>query len=279
MKSLISFGPSVLLLAFALIVPRAARAQDSGDGSLPQLPAEKADANSSPARGTVKTDTPVVAAGTVRTNHVDTVVVAEPGSTVTVHGADSKRPQREYAPDPARKAAIIAAPIVFGVGAATAGIAYLVTKGQQSCSFSSSGNGYEDTCTTNDATPSLVLYDVIVGAVPSTPRWVVGDVTGALIYTGIRGASLATASLVSWGNGSQSWIGPFTFAFLIPVTLGIVDLATTPHREDLQPPPTQPAPDQAALGFRPRITGLTPIATTDAEHRVNGGILSLGATF
>src|SRR5579872_5669536 len=138
-------------------------------------------------------DTPVVNAGVVRTNHVDTVVVAEPGSHVTVHGDEG---HREYASDPARKAAIIAAPIFFCVGGAATGLAYLAAKADTSCTSNSLAGA---SCQTS-ATPTLILYDTIVAAVPSAPRWVVGDFTGALIYTGLRSASVVVASVVNWGN-------------------------------------------------------------------------------
>jgi hypothetical protein len=268
------FSLPALVLGLACFVPRAAWAQDPSAEPLPQLPAKEP---APPARAATTSDTPVVSAGVVRTNRVDTVVVAEPGSNVSVHGGSTKH-DREYEPDPGRKAAIIASPIVLGVGAAVSGIAYLSSRGSQTCTSTYTGNGYVYNCTHNNAVPPLVLYDVIVGAVPSTPRWVVGDVGGALIYTGIRGASLLVASVVDWGTDNNNWIGPFTLGFLIPMTLAVVDLATTPHREDLQPPAPKPSTEESGA-IHPRITGIAPIAVTDSEHRVNGGVLSLSATF
>jgi hypothetical protein len=284
MKPSLSFWPAVAVFALGGLAPRWAHAQDAAAAPLPTLPAPDDDAASAPpVRATTKTDTPIVSAGTVHTNHVDTVVVAEPGSNVTVHGSGdggSSDGHREYAPDPGRKAAIIASPIVFGVGGAVAGITYLTARAQTNCTTSGVGYGttYSSTttCTHGDTVPPLVLYDVIVGAVPSTPRWVVGDVGGALLYTGLRGGSLLVASVVDWGNGQNNWIGPFTLGFLLPITLGIVDLATSPHREDLQP---TPKPQQDARLLHPRITALSPVALTDAEHRVNGAVLDLSATF
>ncbi len=39
---------------------------------------------------------------------------------------------------------------------------------------------------------------------------------------------------MNWGdNGDTKWQGPFLLGFAAPLTLGIIDLATTPHREDL----------------------------------------------
>jgi hypothetical protein len=284
MKPSLSFWSGALAFAMAGLVPGWAHAQDPASAPLPTLPAPDDGAAPAPSRATTKTDTPIVTAGTVHTNRVDTVVVAEPGSSVTVLGvgsgsSDGNGEHREYAPDPGRKAAIIASPIVFGVGGAVAGIAYLTARGQTTCT-PTYGAGYTvtgSTCTHGDVVPPLVLYDVVVGAVPSTPRWVVGDIGGALLYTGLRGGSLLVASVIDWGNGSNNWVGPFTLGFLLPVTLGIVDLATTPHREDLEP--AHKSPNEQARLLRPRITGISPVALTDSERRVNGAVLDLSASF
>jgi hypothetical protein len=259
------------VLAFAGSTP--AFADDSSDdGALPPLPKPAVEDAPAPADTPAKDDIRVVHAKTVKANHVDTVVVAEEGSTVTVH----PRSHREYAPDPGRKAAII------GVGAAVAGLAYLSEHGQTTCTggFSSNQTVVTNTCTTNDASAALWTYNVIVAAVPSTPRWVVGDVMGALIYTGLRTASVVTASTIQWGNDASSWVGPFMLGFLAPVTLGIVDLATTPHREDLRPHDGQhddPADAKAQTGFH--VSSIAPTTLMDPEHRVNGAMLTLGATF
>jgi hypothetical protein len=223
---------------------------------------------STPAAGPVAPDRSTAAAGVVNTNHVDTVVVAESGSQVTVNG-NGKGADR-YAPDPARKAAIIASPIFFGVAGAVFGIAYLSQHATQTCTYNGNGGA---SCTQNNGTPSLVAYDLTVAIVPSVPRWAVGDVNGALIFTGLRGASVLVASVVSWGNDGSSWMGPFTLGFLAPVTLAIVDLATTPHREDLR------APREAAVAPRFRVTSIAPTALTDPAHHLRGAALGLSATF
>jgi len=269
----------VAAAAMAVISPGIALAQDPPSDPLPQLPS--ANSGAAPAPGSTTSDIPVVSAGVVNTHKVDTVVVAEPGSNVTVHGQKARPAHPEYAPDPARRAAMIASPIVLGVGGAAAGIAYISARNSQHCTFStvSTANGFTEAenCAHDNAVPSLVLYDVIVGAVPSAPRWVVGDVGGALLYTGLRGGSLLVASVIDWGSDSSSWIGPFTLGFLVPMTLAIVDMATTPHREDLQPQQKSPADQAKAL--RPRITGLSPAPVSDAQHRLQGAVLGLTATF
>ncbi len=66
----------------------------------------------------------------VTVNHADNVIVAESGSQVTVHPKEGD----DFAPDPARKAALIASSIFFGLGISVTGIGYLVAKGEQNCS-------------------------------------------------------------------------------------------------------------------------------------------------
>ena len=68
---------------------------------------------------------------------------------------------------------------------------------------------------------------------PSIPRFVVGDVGMGLLWTGLRGGSFALGTAINWG--SDGAFMPVTFAFIAPLTLGIIDLATTPHRENLRP--------------------------------------------
>jgi hypothetical protein len=212
----------------------------------------------------------------VAVNHADNVIVAESGSQVTVHPKDD---DDEFAPDPARKAALIASSIFFGLGISVTGIGYLVAKAEQNCSNTSdASNGTQITssCTSGNGVPELVIYDTIMTGAPSTARWVVGDVNGALIFSALRGASVITASVVSWGSDNSSWLGPFFLGFLAPVTLAIVDMATTPHREQLAPHDPAARP-QASRGFM--ITGLSPAPTTDAQNRFTGATLHLSAQF
>jgi hypothetical protein len=69
---------------------------------------------------------------------------------------------------------------------------------------------------------------------PSIPRFVVGDWGMGLLWTGLRGGSFALGSAINWGPDANA-IMPLTFSFIAPLTLGIIDLATTPHRENLRP--------------------------------------------
>jgi hypothetical protein len=271
---------SVTVLALACSTP--AFADDSADpGALPALPKPASEDAPEPSDAPAKDDIPVVQARVVKTNRVDTVVVAEEGSHVTV----VPRSHREYARDPGRKAAIIAAPIVFGVGGAVAGLAYLAARANPTtnCSpgWDTSTQQQTTICTTDNTNGNMALwtYNIIVAGVPSAPRWVVGDVMGAVVYTGLRTASVVAASTIQWGSDTSSWIGPFMLGFLAPITLGIVDLATTPHREDLRPKdPQHDDPEaKAQTGFH--ISSIAPMTLTDPEHRVNGAMLTVGASF
>lgn len=181
-------------------------------------------------------------------------------------------PKPRYAPDGGRKAAIITAPIVYGIGAFVSGVSYLSRKG--SCSWSGSR------C---DATPSLVAYGVISSAVPSLPRLVVGDLPRALGYSAARAASITTAALVDWGKGEDSWMGPFLLGFAAPVALAVVDMATTPHREDLEDAPAdvverqrEQAKARARLAQNARITTVAPVAMGEKS---SGGGVAIAGTF
>jgi hypothetical protein len=189
-----------------------------------------------------------------------------------------------YASDPDRKAAQIGASIGFGVGGGIAGIMYLVQWGEERdrCNnyryvrYSDGTTQMEKDdsgCEKGAARMSLIAYGTIVTFLPSLPRFVVGDTTRGLIYTGLRGASFATAALVNWGDdGDTRWQGPFLLGFVAPITLGIIDLATTPHREDL-------AEKEKAAMRKPGINGIMPVAMTEKNGKTHGAMVSLEGRF
>ena len=221
-----------------------------------------------------------VQAGVVNTNHVDTVLVAQPGSKVDFHQDSSSSDDGDhprYARDNGRTAALLASSIVWGIGGSVSGLAYVIEHNTQSCSYNSNSSygGGSQGCTRNQGTASLVMYDSIMTFVPSIPRWVVGDTSGALLYTAVRGASVLIGTLPDYAGAQDAWIGPFALGFLVPFTLGMVDLATTPQREDLRPRADHPS--SAANG--PHLLGITPVALTDASHRTSGAALQLAASF
>jgi hypothetical protein len=181
-------------------------------------------------------------------------------------------PASRYQRDPERTGALIVSSIGFGLGAFISGITYLVEYSKSCSNFYDSGTGTTvGTQCSNDTSKrnSLIAYGAIVSVTPSIPRFVVGDTTGGLVYSIARAASVTTAAFVHWGSdGDTNWQGPFLLGFAAPITLGIIDLATTPHREDLEP-------EKDTGG----IKGLGPVAVTDPHGNVHGAILSLDGTF
>jgi hypothetical protein len=194
----------------------------------------------------------------------------QPYQPYSARSAYEQRPR--YARDPERTGALIASSVVWGVGTFVTGIAYLVEKASsETCSgvYDASGVYTGSNCSRKSATGALVTYGAIVSITPSVPRFVVGDYSKALIYTGLRGASVLVASVVDWGhNDTTSWEMPFLLGFAAPVALGIVDLVTTPHVEDL---------DEKVSQYR-GITGIAPVALAD-KRGTHGAMLSMEGRF
>ena len=139
------------------------------------------------------------------------------------------RMKPRYEPDPGRKAALIASSLVFSLGTVASGTTYLLNvaeRGVGDCSLLES-------CGNRQAAPALYAMGAIMTFTPSIPRFVVGDVGMGLLWTGLRGGSFALGTAINWGPDGAFM--PITFAFIAPLTLGIIDLATTPHREQLRP--------------------------------------------
>lgn len=167
-----------------------------------------------------------------------------------------------YAPDPGRKAALIASSLVFGLGTLASGSTYAVKiadRGIGDCSLLES-------CGNRDAAPALYAMGAIMTFTPSIPRFVVGDVGMGLLWTGLRGGSFALGTAINWG--SDGAFMPITFAFIAPLTLGIIDLATTPHRENLRPKRVQ----VETASFH--LDGLGP---TTMQDRAGNTVPALGA--
>jgi hypothetical protein len=247
-----------------------------------------------PGSGGVTVVVPAAGGGTVTAAGCSSVVVNGAPTMVTSTGAPCPLPAYQpytpppapyydarprYARDPDRTGALIGASIGFGVGASVAGMVYLIQRSEESsrCSYgsyaepapsgSTSGGYVPDTtaCSGGGSRASLLTYGAIVTFVPSLPRFVVGDNTKGLVYTGLRGVSFAAAALVDWGGDSDTrWQGPFLLGFVAPITLGIVDLASTPHREDLEKKLATPG-----------VTSLAPVALSDRHGKAHGAMLSL----
>ena len=173
-----------------------------------------------------------------------------------------------YAPDPDRSRALLGASLVFGIGGGLTAIMYL--------------SRYEEAPANDKSTArtSLVAYSTVVSIVPSIPRFVVGDTGKGLLYAGLRGGALAAAIFVNWGrdkNDRPNWEGPFLLGFAGPISVAIIDLASTPHREDVEPSAVAGArAARPAIGIG--VEYVTPVALRGPEG-LHGGILSVGGAF
>lgn len=162
-----------------------------------------------------------------------------------------RKPKPRYAPDPARKGALIASSLIFGLGTVAAGTAYVASLGKEQCDW----NGH---CRSGEPSKAA-LYTMggVLTFTPSIPRFVVGSIWGSLLYTGLRGGSFALGVAVDWDD--DTYMLPVTLALVAPLTLGIVDLATTPHREQVDG--KRKSRSSRASAFE--LHGLGPIALMD----------------
>jgi hypothetical protein len=291
--------PALATLGLFVVASRVALAQDAAPpaGEAPPLPPPEVaqvqpattptttNVQAAPGTGGLTVVAPLAGGGSITAVGCSAVSVSghstevRPGAPATAAGpcpVAYAAPRPRYAPDGGRKAAIITAPIVYGIGAFVSGVSYL--SNHDRCG----GSNHGEHC--SDASASLVAYGSISAVVPSIPRFVVGDTVRGIVYSAARGGSIATAALIDWGKSDDAWMGPFLLGFGAPVALAIVDMATTPHREDLEDNPgadaerehaqAAPAPPQRA-----RITGVAPVALGDRENKPRGGGLSLTGTF
>jgi hypothetical protein len=174
---------------------------------------------------------------------------------------DVRRRKPAYPPDPARKAALIASSLVFGIGTVAAGTAYLV-------SLDPGGLSPEHR---SPSKPALVAMGAFLTIPPSVPRYVVGDVGMGLLFTALRGSSFAAGALINWDD--DSYVLPVTLSFVVPLTLGIVDLATTPRRK-LKAAPVDEEPTESA-SFR--LHGIAPTVAMDHTGTMIPAVSAVGS--
>jgi hypothetical protein len=170
-------------------------------------------------------------------------------------GPDRIRKKPRYAPDPARTGALIASSLVFSLGPVAAGTAYLGSLG--------TGDG-------DPSKPALFALGLFLTAPPSVPRFVVGQVGMGVLWTALRGGSFALGTMIDWED--DTYLLPATLAFIVPLTLGIVDLATTPHREQLEPKKRR---HHESAGFT--LQGIGPTATVDKAGSLVPAVGALGS--
>lgn len=141
-------------------------------------------------------------------------------------------------PDPARRAAIITSSLLFGLGTVGAGSAFVVS-----------------VAVDRPSEPALYTLGGVLTLSPSLPRFVVGDWGVGLLLTAVRGGSFAAGAFVDWKD--ETYILPTMLSFVVPFTVGIVDLATTPKRK-------RPEPQVGKhVASSVRLTGAGPSITYD----------------
>lgn len=84
---------------------------------------------------------------------------------------------------------------------------------------------------TDPAGPQFAYLGVML-LLPALPRVVVGDAKGILGFSAVNVAALVAGKWID-GFGPPG-VGAVS-GFLLSTTIGIVELATTPHRQDLRP--------------------------------------------
>lgn len=132
----------------------------------------------------------------------------------------------------------------------------------------------EKACGAAGAWGSLAIYTANMAFAPTAASFQVGATKRAWIFAGAITASIAAGKILDMtgddrdGHRGVAW-GGAVFGFVIPATLGIVALATTPHREDLQ----ETKPESASF----TNFGIAPVG--DGKHGVTGASLALGGKF
>lgn len=169
-----------------------------------------------------------------------------------------KMQKPKYEPDPGRKAALITSSLLFGLGTAASSLAYVT-------SLASASFNHDE-----PSRPAYIAMGAFLTVPASIPRFVVGDVGRGLLFTALRGGSFALGSLVKWEDPTYTL--PVMLTFVAPLTLGIVDLATTPHREQLERKPT------AAKAKKPpvQLDSLGPTIAMDRAGRTMPGFTAGG---
>ena len=86
----------------------------------------------------------------------------------------------------------------------------------------------------NDRAWALMLYTANMALAPTAARLYVGSTASGVAYATAISASIVTGYLVETHASERERAGATTvLGFLAPAFLGVMSLATTPHREDL----------------------------------------------
>ncbi len=134
------------------------------------------------------------------------------------------------APDRARDDVLGLSVLTYSVGSLSTFVWYMAASGGLGdCAMR--GGCVERT----DPTGPQVAYWGVMLLLPALPRIVVGDAKGILAFGAANAAALLVGKVVDGlGPPGVGAVG----GFLLATTVGITELATTPHREDLRPTTT-----------------------------------------
>ncbi len=182
--------------------------------------------------------------------------------------------KQRYAPDAARTGLIVLGALTQGVGSIFLGRFYVERLHSEHCGrrYQYDSTGTREVSSGNclsSALGPLAIYTATMAFAPTAARFAVGANQSGWIYAGAITASIAIGKVVDSNDSSSNGFGlaSFVFGFVAPVALGIVSLASTPHREDL-------APSKEASVTN---VGLAPIA--DKKNGVTGATVALGGMF
>jgi hypothetical protein len=172
------------------------------------------------------------------------------------------------ASDGGRSAVVIASSLAFGL--AGTGTALLYANGwmnaQHGCGdMASGGSGGCGQAGWTAAGP-LLAYASVVTFTPSIPRFYMGDIKGGLLFTSVRGVAVATAIFA--GGSKNDAVAAYAvggLGVLLPIIVGVIDLATTPQAA--APPP--PHVGLRSVSAAPVMDG----------HRAHGALFSVEAAF
>ncbi len=192
-------------------------------------------------------------------------------------------PRPKFAPDPERGGAIALGAVALGIGSIVLGGWYASSVGSDydACQMAhpiqrttaygtyTDYNSYTG-CRASGGLGALSLYTALMSFAPTLPHFVVGDSTNGWIWSAVIASSIGLGKLVDMADSSVRDVGTggALLGFVLPATLGIVALATTPHREDL-----------AHKHDKPKVEGfaLTPLLAPGGG--TNGALASMTGTF
>jgi hypothetical protein len=166
---------------------------------------------------------------------------------------------RRFARDPGRTAGIAVGAVGQAVGSLLAGAWY--GDSLRECRRYSSSD-----CQNDPAIPQLVTYASVMILAPGLPRLIIGDIKGFTWFSVGIGAAITLGKIADESDEDRGiGTGGVLFGYVAAASIGIVELATTPHREDLRKD-------------GPSIDSVTPIPLADARG-THGAALTLAGRF